>query len=242
MTTPSNNPFVFPGLGGPGAGNPLLQGLDMMRSAWGGMTPAGGLNPALTQPTLLDPAEIDRRIAELQAVESWLTLNLGMLQGAIRALEVQRATLSTLRSFASLGGFGNPAAPAAGEANAPSPLEVALGLRHPSAPAEPAPDATAAAAPASEAAAAPAAGAAAFTDPAQAAAAQQAWWNLLQQQFNQIASAASATFPVASTAPAAADAAPSHPAPQPKPASKRASKSPPVATATKAARKSRRQP
>src|SRR5690606_36798797 len=40
----------------------------------------------------------------------------------------------------------------------------------------------------------PSAAPAAFTDPAQAAAAQRAWWNLLQQQFNQIAGAAAATL------------------------------------------------
>ncbi len=203
MMSSSGNPFVFPGMAGDGSQtNPLMQSLDMMRQAWSHLTPAGAMPPHTNTQTLLDPGEIDRRIVELQAVENWLNLNLGMIQGSIRALEVQRATLSTLRSFATMGG-GMTAAHGANPGG-PSPLEVALGLKPapeaPPAGAAPPPggptgaaDPAAAEAPAGAANAAtnPAAG---FTDPAQAAAAQQAWWDMLQQQFNQIASAATTTF------------------------------------------------
>ncbi|MCK9510788.1 MAG: transcriptional regulator [Pigmentiphaga sp.] len=201
MTSP--NPFVFPGLSATGNGNPLLQSLDMMRQAWGGMAQGAHLNPGLPTPITLNPGEIDRRIAELQAVENWLTLNLTMLQGTIRALEVQRATIATLRSFANLGAAGG-AGPDSANDNAPSPLEIALGLKPApggasSEDGRPAPEVPGAEAP-------PAADQASSTnfpplvDPAQAAAAQQAWWNLLQQQFNQIAGAAAASFPAAASA------------------------------------------
>jgi len=239
----SSNPFVFPGLSAAGAGNPLLQSLDMMRQAWGGMAQGAHLNPGLSTPIALDAGEIDRRIAELQAVENWLTLNLTMLQGTIRALEVQRATIATLRSFANLGASGGAGAGGTDD-DAPSPLEVALGLKPAPAgrrsqadAATPPPQPAGADTPAAED---PAAGVKPLLDPAQAAAAQQAWWNLLQQQFNQIAGAAAASFPgVASpeaTPPAgrptaskakapAKGATPAKTAP-PKPTAKRARKTP----------------
>ena len=46
--------------------------------------------------------ELDKRITDMRAVEQWLKLNLNMLQSAIQALEVQRATLATLRAFGAL--------------------------------------------------------------------------------------------------------------------------------------------
>ena len=42
---------------------------------------------------VLDPNEIDKRIAELETVEHWLKANLNMLQLSIRSLEYQRAML-----------------------------------------------------------------------------------------------------------------------------------------------------
>jgi len=42
---------------------------------------------------VLDPKEIDKRIAELETVEHWLKANLNMLQLSIRSLEYQRALL-----------------------------------------------------------------------------------------------------------------------------------------------------
>lgn len=56
---------------------------------------AGVLSPASSQ-------ELDRRIAELRGVEHWLKLNLGMLQSTIQGLEVQQATLATLKAFGEL--------------------------------------------------------------------------------------------------------------------------------------------
>jgi hypothetical protein len=42
---------------------------------------------------VLDPKEIDRKIAELETVEHWLKANLNMLQLTIKSLEYQRALL-----------------------------------------------------------------------------------------------------------------------------------------------------
>ena len=47
----------------------------------------------------LDPAEIDKRIEELRTVQFWLEQNARMLAATIQALEVQRMTLSTLKTM-----------------------------------------------------------------------------------------------------------------------------------------------
>ncbi len=51
--------------------------------------------PSLLTPTL-DPAELDRKITELKAVEGWLSMNLKMLQVTIRTLEMQKSGLEAL--------------------------------------------------------------------------------------------------------------------------------------------------
>ena len=204
MSSSSGNPFVFPGMGlgnapGDPAGNPLLQSMEMMRQAWsslGGAMPFGGSMPANP---ILHPEELDRRIQEMQAVANWLRLNLSMLQGSIQALEVQRATIATLHSFAS--GMGMPTGGGQAQGSGgPSPLDVALAAKPGPRNAEAAGEAPAAAAQpdAAQGEAGQSASAAAGQQPTP----QQAWWNLLQAQFNQIASAAAATLPGADKAPA----------------------------------------
>lgn len=42
---------------------------------------------------VLDPKELEKKVAELQAVEHWLKASLGMLQLSIKSLEYQRAML-----------------------------------------------------------------------------------------------------------------------------------------------------
>jgi hypothetical protein len=42
---------------------------------------------------VMDPDELEKKIAELQAVEHWLRANLSMLQLSIKSLEYQRALL-----------------------------------------------------------------------------------------------------------------------------------------------------
>ncbi len=66
--------------------------------------PGMGAAPSLSMMSdmvapLTNVEELDKRIEEMRAVEQWLKLNLNMLQSAIQALEVQRATLATLRAF-----------------------------------------------------------------------------------------------------------------------------------------------
>jgi hypothetical protein len=62
---------------------------EMFRRLWG---PLGLPVPGMAVPTL-DPKEVEKRIAELRSVESWLQVNLNMVQFAIQGLEVQRSAL-----------------------------------------------------------------------------------------------------------------------------------------------------
>jgi hypothetical protein len=54
--------------------------------------------PGMVTPTL-DVNELDKRIADLKAVEGWLRMNLNMLQMSIQALEMQRMTLAAVKSL-----------------------------------------------------------------------------------------------------------------------------------------------
>ena len=47
----------------------------------------------------LDPDELDKRIEELRTVQFWLEQNARLLAATIQALEVQRMTLSTLKTM-----------------------------------------------------------------------------------------------------------------------------------------------
>ena len=71
---------------------------------------AGAAMPNVGQwiaPTL-DPEEIDKRIEELRTVQFWLEQNARMLATTIQALEVQRMTLSTLKTMnVTVGDLGN---------------------------------------------------------------------------------------------------------------------------------------
>ncbi|RQV06245.1 alginate biosynthesis protein AlgP [Burkholderia cenocepacia] len=213
MTTDASGANPFAGFAGFQPADMMDRMWDMMRmSPFGGMAPfpgaTHGLPPSLSSMSdmmspLTNVEELDKRITDLRAVEQWLKLNLGMLQSAIQALEVQRATLATLRAF---GAFAQSSMSAAEEA------AVA---------------AAQAAKPASAGEAAPAADAAdaAEDDPAQQPFDPSGWWNLLQTQFNQLASLAMAQ---PGMQPAAPDAAPPEAAaaPEPGPATKSAAAAP----------------
>lgn len=264
MTDPQNNPFILPGLGqsGDAAGNPLLASMEMMRKAWSGLMGPGGLAQVMPMTPPLNLEDLDRRIAELRTVESWLRLNLSMLGSTIQGLEVQRSTINTLRSF--VDSVGSQVA-SGGQWGDASPLEVALGLKPMGQRARPGADAASGTAPAGgrpygqafsaadppgandepedediempedharNAAAGPGtmadeklsaaadklaeSGAAAESGvgatPAflgnAAQSASEAWWNLLQQQFGQLAAATAASMPaaMAGMAPPAPDA------------------------------------
>jgi len=87
--------------------------MEFLKSLWGNN---GMPLPGLVTPTL-DTNELEKRIADLKAVEGWLKNNLGMLQMTIQGLEMQRATLSALQAISQSGSspdsnanpFANPA-------------------------------------------------------------------------------------------------------------------------------------
>jgi hypothetical protein len=185
-----------PGSTPPFSGFPGFPSSDMLERMWGMMrlTPFGaafpgaqpgasqGFVPSLSMMSdmmapLTNVEELDKRITDMRAVEQWLKLNLNMLQSAIQALEVQRATLATLRAFGAFAQqsmtqpVSEPAAAAPKQSKQPEPASE--------------PDT-------GEAAAAPAFDA-------------SGWWNLLQSQFNQIAQFAM-TQPAATTATGASEA------------------------------------
>lgn len=139
--------------------------------------------------------DLEKRIEELRAVHFWLDQNAKALGATIQALEVQKMTLSTLKTMNfsmgdvanalkikaadTLAGFTGAAAPAP---SAFAGLEIpprTYGAAEPAAPAaRPARPRKKAAAKGAQAAAAPAGG---VVDPVQ-------WWGALSQQFQQIAS------------------------------------------------------
>lgn len=87
--------------------------MEFLKTLWGN---TGMPLPGLVTPTL-DTNELEKRIADLKAVEGWLKTNLGMLQMTIQGLEMQRATIAAMQAISQSGGspdgtanpFANPA-------------------------------------------------------------------------------------------------------------------------------------
>jgi hypothetical protein len=76
----------------------LVPGFDFLQ---GLVKNAGAALPTIGQwvaPTL-NPEELEKRIEELRTVQFWLEQNAKMLGATIQALEVQRMTLSTLKTM-----------------------------------------------------------------------------------------------------------------------------------------------
>lgn len=154
----------------------MMDSLDFVKKLWGSM----GLPNAVAPTADLD--ELDKRIADLKAVEQWLQLNANMLRGTIQGLEVQRGTIATLKAFGSsiadvtpLGGGRTPAAPAL--APAPAPAEAPA-----------APKRTRRAAPRKTAAKPEA-----VLPSMETGLSPTAWWNMLSDQFTKVAQAAAAS-------------------------------------------------
>jgi hypothetical protein len=144
----------------------LVPGFDFLQ---GLVKNAGSALPSIGQwvaPTL-NPEELEKRIEELRTVQFWLEQNARMLAATIQALEVQRMTLSTLKTM-----------------NVPlTALRDSLKVREPDA------------APAPEPAAAPAKARKGTRKPSPAETATPAvdpmqWWGALTKQFTQLATTA----------------------------------------------------
>ena len=158
----------------------LVPGFDFLQEL---VKNAGAALPSIGQwvaPTL-NPDELEKRIEELRTVQFWLEQNARMLGATIQALEVQRMTLSTLKTMnvqmedlreslqirmpsatakvASDGGAAEPAAGPAAPAAAPAPKRGARSAAAKAPP--PAP----------------------VVDPMQ-------WWGALTKQFGQLAASA----------------------------------------------------
>jgi hypothetical protein len=154
----------------PSSFSKLVPGFDFLQ---GLVKNAGAALPGIGQwvaPTI-DPAELEKRIEELRTVQFWLEQNAKMMGATIQALEVQRMTLSTLKTMnVQMDGLRESLQirmPAAAPAAPPAPVAA------PEPAAEPPPSAE------------PAASAAApgVVDPMQ-------WWGALTKQFTELATTA----------------------------------------------------
>ncbi len=138
---------------------------DILNTPWGKL-PMGNAIPGVGSFNFTDLKEMDKRIAELKAVEQWLGLNLSMLKTTIQGLEIQRGTLAALQSFTE-----SMTAPAKDKPAASGGSTSAASAANPFA------------IPVS------------FTNGQVTPAAEQAsaWWDALQQQFGQMMVAAQAS-------------------------------------------------
>lgn len=75
-----------------------LNPFEFLTTPWGAL-PIGAAMPGLNAFNMTDLREMDKRIAELKAVEQWLNLNLNLLRTTIQGLEVQRGTLAAIQTF-----------------------------------------------------------------------------------------------------------------------------------------------
>jgi hypothetical protein len=73
----------------------MTDSLEFVKNLWASMNVPGMGVPG----SPLSTDELDKRIADLKAVESWLNLNTTMLRGTIHTLEVQRGTIATLKTM-----------------------------------------------------------------------------------------------------------------------------------------------
>ena len=67
---------------------------ELMQKMW---NPMGFPIPGMIAPTM-NIEDLDKKIAELKAVETWLTMNTGFVQMTIKTLEMQRAGLESLQA------------------------------------------------------------------------------------------------------------------------------------------------
>jgi len=165
--------------------------LEFVKNLWGGMNIPGAMSGMGGMPMPgagLSAEDLDKKIADLKAVESWLNLNLSMLRGSIQALEIQRGTLATLKAMGdSMAQAMSQTGAASDAAMAPFAQFFTQATQAAAPAAKPADTPSAPSAPPPESPVPPQAG-----PDAQAAAmpAAVAWWNLLQDQFRQAVASA----------------------------------------------------
>jgi hypothetical protein len=193
-TPGGTSPFgSFPGMTGFPQGDMMEKMWDMMKLNPFAAAAAPGGSPSLSMMSdmlapLTNVEELDKRIKDMRAVEQWLKLNLNMLQSAIQALEVQRATLATLRAF---GAFAQSSVEKAQTSSAASSTASSAASGWPAPPPEK--PKAAAAEPSVEAPDEAGVNDASF-DPS-------GWWNMLQSQFNSLATLAMAQQNAGAAAP-----------------------------------------
>jgi hypothetical protein len=160
----------------------LIPGFDFMRQLAQAATGANGA-PNLTEwvaPTA-SIQELDKRIANLKAVQGWLEQNVQVLGATVQALEIQKMTLGVLqgmnldqadiaKAFAASGQTAEPASPEAAAAAGAMPNTAAS------------PESTPPASPAAQPARA-----GQEKVPASAQADPLQWWEALTRQFQTIA-------------------------------------------------------
>jgi hypothetical protein len=74
--------------------------LEFMQKMW---NPMSFPMPGMAIPTV-NVGEVEKKIAELKAVEAWLTMQVGLLQMTVKTLEMQKAALESMTSGAKPGG------------------------------------------------------------------------------------------------------------------------------------------
>ena len=175
---PSMNPFTQgPAMPGMEFFQNLLKGSGMPSSVASWMAPT------------MDADELERKITELKAVLQWLEANARLTQATIQGLEVQRMTLSALKTMnVDLGGLAermSDAMQAGAQAMGAAAESAAAG-------AAAAPKAAAPAASAEDAKDAKDEkdGAGAGTAPLSGLVDPMQWWNAVSQQFTQVAAQA----------------------------------------------------
>lgn len=90
--------------------------LSFAKKMWGGM---GFSLPNMVTPTL-DVEEIEKKVKDLKAVESWLKMNLSMLQMTIQGLEMQCVTLNAVRAMGQMATSYSTGAAATGDSQGTS--------------------------------------------------------------------------------------------------------------------------
>ena len=65
--------------------------LEFMQRMW---NPMSFPMPGMTMPTV-NVEDVEKKIAELKAVETWLTMNVGFVQMTVKTLEMQKAALES---------------------------------------------------------------------------------------------------------------------------------------------------